>query len=146
MTENLARLEGSDRSLPVTSEERFALRVPLSLAELADRYFSWQTQNLPLVKAVKAVNGGFGIRVLGITIIRLGPPLSAEEAELRFPVVGGWVAKNSGALIFRHDVEGTTIRLAGYESRLPLWLYRITQLRIHNWVTARFRHDLEAEL
>jgi hypothetical protein len=128
---------------------------PLDLAALERRYFAWVprlTAGLVTPRWVGA-EVHLGIEPLGWPIaIRLEPPLVREgregerDGERTRPIAGGMLARRGGTFGFelRRRPEGTRVVVAvrRLAPRLPRWLYRRFQVRMHVRSTLGFLREV----
>jgi hypothetical protein len=128
----------ADRSEPtVSSRQRYPRGAVATARELADLYFSWLARAWgPLVRVDDARPARLAIRLLGARAIDL--QAADGDADARFRVQGGLLARPGGEFCFEVDGDDARISLTGFRPRLPLWLYRWSHGPAHTWTMARF--------
>ena len=102
------------------------------------------------LRAVSAACFGVvGVRglafVLGpLTLLRFGEPRWIGECW-SWSIEGGLLARRPTGRLLVGWREGRLLSaVVGYSPLLPGWLYRLTQMRFHHWVTRRALRSLAA--
>jgi hypothetical protein len=132
-------------STPVTVEDSVRTPVAPSPELLRDFYFpAAERLTLGLVRYRDRA-----FRLGPLTLIAFGSP-SPTRHGWTFPISGGLLAAEPGGELWIGSNDGrTTVALAGYRPRLPLPVYRATQLLYHHFVSRmallRLRGRLPAE-
>lgn len=123
---------------------------PLDLARLERLYFAWVPRLTVGLVTPRHVGPGLviGIEPLHLPIaIALGPA-SEREGERSRPILGGMLARAGGSFGFEQRVrpEGTRLVVAvrHLDPRMPRWLYRRLQARLHARSTLGFLRELAA--
>jgi hypothetical protein len=118
-------------SAPVAVEDSVRTPVAPSPEQLRDFYFP-ATERLTL-GLVRYRDRAF--RLGPLTLIEFGPP-SRTRHGWSFPISGGMLAAEAGGELWIGSTDGrTTVSISGYRPRLPLPIYKVTQLLYHHFVS-----------
>jgi hypothetical protein len=78
------------------------------------------------------------LRLGPLTLLAFGEP-AFDGAGWTWPIAGGLLARGpAGTLRYEWRDGALAAMVDGYLPRLPRWLYAVTQLPVHRWVTRRF--------
>jgi len=104
---------------------------------IASAYFDWLDRKVPLVSA-RRDRSGARLSSLGLPLLRLAEPRE-EAREVAFPIEGGLLGLPGGEFVIALENDGRAVMiLRAFQPRLPMWLYRMTQLGVHRLVCVRF--------
>lgn len=122
---------GGEVSTAVGVEDSVMTPVAPSPALLRDFYFP-ATERL-MLGLIRYRDRAF--RLGPLTLIEFGQP-SQTRHGWTFPIVGGLLTAEPGGELWIGSAGGrTTVAIAGYRPRLPLPIYRVTQLLYHHFVS-----------
>lgn len=80
---------------------------------------------------------GTGLAVGPLVLLRFGEPRWIGDCW-SWSIEGGLLARRPiGRLLLGWRGGHLVSAVVGYAPRLPVWLYRVTQLPFHHWVTRR---------
>ena len=121
---------------PPPVQQRHGVRAPAPPApdRLRDAFFTDVGRlTLGLVRGER-----WRLRLGPLTLLAFGEP-TFDGAGWTWPIAGGLLARRPGGTLRYAWRDGLLVgEVDGYLPRLPRGLYRLTQVRVHRWVTRRF--------
>lgn len=131
----------------VCSVQRFECPRGWSARDVADGYFTWLTDALPLVKAQR-LEQNVVVRTTGLPVLMLRhAPGASEDGSVTLDVHDGLLVGRGAPATLEFRVVGADVFvvLNGFTPALPWPVFRATQALIHSSTMKRFGRWLESQ-